>query len=149
MKKAFYLLTLVLAMTLLTGCFNNKTLTCKKADDQLIPSEIVNIVEKISYDKKKNEFGKLNYSLSVDLTESKMTDGAAISIINKMTERFKKTCDEYKKVDSCTVTSNTDYDVKITTIADREVIDSELANFSTIEELRSYYEGKGYTCKEE
>lgn len=149
MKKVFYLITLVLAVTFLTGCFNTRTLTCNKIDEELIPSEKVNITEKISYDKNKKELGSLHYSLTVDLTDSKMTDGAKISIINKMTERLKKTCDEYKKVDSCEVTSRTEYDVKVTTVASREVIDTALASFSTLEELRSYYEGKGYTCKEE
>ena len=43
--------------------------------------------------------------------------------------------------------SATEYDVKVTTVADREIIDSELAKYSTLEEVRSYYEGKGYTCE--
>ena len=149
MKKVFYLLTTILAVTLLTGCFNTKTLTCKKSDEELIPSQVVEIVEKITYDKKTNELGDLYYSLSLDLTDSKMTDGAKASIINKMTERLKKTCEEYKKATSCDVTSKTEYDVKITTVAPKEVIDTELGNLSTLEELRSYYEGKGYTCEEE
>ncbi len=149
MKKVFYILTTVLAVTLLTGCFNTKTLTCKKVDEELIPSEKVHITEKISYDTKNKTFGDLKYSLELDLNESSMTDGAKTSLINKMTEKFKETCNEYKKAKSCQVTSRTEYDVKITTVASREVIDAESANYSTLEELRSYYEGKGYTCKEE
>ncbi len=149
MKKAFYLLTMVLAVTLLTGCFGTKTMICKKVDEELIPGEKVNIVEKLSYNTKKNEFGKLTYSLSLDLTDSTMTEGAKLSIINKMTEKFKETCNQYKKADSCQVTSKTEYDVKVTTVANREIIDSGLANISTLEELRTYYEGKGYTCEEE
>ena len=150
MKKFIYLCFVFAGVLLLTGCNNSKVLTCTKDGGNLLQYGKVEIIDKIAYNNDTNELSNLTYAISIDLTnEANLTDASKKDVVLKMKERFDKLCNEYTKVETCTVRSDTPYSIKIQVVGQRDLIDSKTADLSTLEEIKLYYEGQDYTCKEE
>ncbi len=150
MKKIVYLCFVFAGVLFLTGCGNSKVLTCTKDGKDLLQYGKVDIIDKIAYNNEKKELGTLNYTISIDLTnDTDISDDAKKDAVLKMRERFEKLCNEYTRVDSCTVRTPTSYSIKIEVVGQRDIIDSKTADFTNLEEMKLYYEGQDYICKEE
>ena len=150
MKKIIYLCFVFSGVLLLTGCGNSKVLTCTKDGKDLLQYGKVDIIDKISYNNGTNQLGNLTYAINIDLAnDTNLTDASKKEVVLKMKERFEKLCNEYTKVETCTVRTDTPYSIKIQVVGQRDIIDSKTANFTNLEEIKLYYEGQDYTCKEE
>ena len=150
MKKIIYLCLIFVGVVLLTGCNNSKVLTCTGDGSNLLQYGKVDIIYKIAYNNDTNALSNLTYAIDIDLTnDAKLTDASKKEVVLKMKERFDKLCNEYTKVETCTVRSATPYSIRIQVVGQRDIIDSKTADFSKLEEIKLYYEGQDYTCKEE
>ena len=110
--------------------------------------------ETVKYDEKKGEFGKVHYKLTVDLSEeTTIEDSKKTEALATLKSSLQTTCDEALKkgADSCTVTAPKEFAIVIDSEGDVQsgIIDESIANIGTYEEMKSYFEGQNYTCKEE
>ena len=155
MKKFTYLFVLFVGVLLLTGCGNNvKTLKCTL--NQKVNGQYGSMVteETITYNEKTTEFEKLHYRLNVDLTgEDAISDSKKQEALKSLKTGLEGVCDEAIKngAYSCNVTTPSEYSVEINSegSVSSGAIDKAIANFGTLEEMKTYFEGQNYTCKEE
>lgn len=155
MKRILYLFTVLFGVLLLTGCGKNiKTLTCRL--EQKINGQYGSMIieEKVTYNEDTAEFEKLHYRLTVDLTdETTISDAKKEEALKALKTNLDKLCEDALKngASTCTVTTPKQFQVEINSEGDvtSGAIDNAVANLGTLEEMKTYFEGQNYTCKEE
>ena len=157
MKKIIYVFVLLIGIVLLTGCGEEKNIkTLKCTLNQKVNGQFGSMVteETVTYNEDIQEFEKLHYRLNVDLTDEKaIEDSKKKEALASLKTSLEGVCEEalQKGADSCTVTTPREYSIEINSEGDVEsgTIDQAVANYTTIEEMRTHFEGLHYTCKEE